>query len=148
MAQKTGMEYHTKTKEALMYYVYIDGDDIGLGIERSFMENDEASLSQINKDMNSITKGISDYLVDVGFSILFLGADGVICKGENINITDLSAFIKETSNKFTFSIGVGNNLRNAFLALRYAKAIGKNINVMLIESEFRVIKSEDGSGLI
>ena len=148
MAQKAGMEYRTQIKEILMYYIYIDGDDIGLGIERSFMENDEISLSQLNKDMNSVTRALSDYLADAGFSVLFLGADGVICKGEKINIGELSAFIKETSNRFTFSIGVGENLRNAFLALRYAKAIGKNINVMLIESEFQVIKSETGTGLI
>lgn len=126
-----------------MYYIYIDGDDIGLGIEKSFMENDEASLSQINKDMNNITQVVADYLVNTGFSILFLGADGIICKGENINITELSAFIKVTSNKFTFSIGVGSNLRKAFLALRYAKSLGKDISVVLVDSEFQVISSED-----
>lgn len=125
-----------------MYYIYIDGDDIGLGIERSFMENDETSLSLINKDMNNITKAISEYLVNAGFSMLFLGADGVICKGENLNMNELSAFVKRISRKFTFSIGVGSNLQKAFLALRYAKSIGKDANVLLIDSEFEIFGSK------
>ena len=121
-----------------MIYVYIDGDDIGLEIEKSFMENDEASLKQINEDMNSIAKKMSSYFIDAGFSVLFLGADGIICKGDSINIKELSSYIKEISSKFTFSIGVGNNLRDAFLALRYAKSIGKDVNVLLIDNEFEV----------
>jgi len=142
MAKETGMEHIEAIKEFIMYYVYIDGDDIGLGIERSFMENDEASLTQINQDMNNITKVVADYLVNAGFSMLFLGADGVICKGENINIAELSAFIKKTSTRVTFSIGVGSNLRDAFLALRYAKSIGKDINVILMNNEFQIIKAQ------
>lgn len=142
MAQETGMEHPKEVEEFIMYFVYIDGDDIGLGIERSFMENDEVSLSLINKDMNNITRLVSDFLVNVGFSVLFLGADGIICKGENINIVDLSAFIKKTSHGFTFSIGVGGNLRDAFLALRYAKSIGKDTNVLFMNNVFQIIKSK------
>jgi hypothetical protein len=121
-----------------MLYIYIDGDDIGLEIEKCFMENDEASLKQINEEMNSLAKKMSSYFIDIGFSVLFLGADGIICKGESINIKKLSSFIRKISNRFTFSIGAGNNLRDAFLALRYAKSIGKNVNVLLIDNVFEV----------
>src|SRR5687767_747743 len=109
-----------------MYYIYIDGDDIGLEIEKSFIENDETSLIQINKEMNSVTREMSEYMINAGFSVLFLGADGIICKGESVNIKELSSYIKKFSHQFTFSIGVGNNLRDSFVALRYAKSIGKD----------------------
>ena len=128
-----------------MYYIYIDGDDIGLEIEKSFLDNDEISLGQINKEINSVTKEMSDYMVKAGLSILFLGADGIICKGENINIKELSSYIKEISNKFTFSIGVGNNLRDSFLALRYAKSIGKDVNILFINHVFEIVRSENSS---
>jgi NAD(P)H-hydrate repair Nnr-like enzyme with NAD(P)H-hydrate epimerase domain len=81
---------------------------------------------------------MSSYFIDTGFSVLFLGADGIICKGESINIKELSSFIKKISNKFTFSTGAGNNLRDAFLALRYAKSIGKDVNVLFLGNEFEI----------
>jgi hypothetical protein len=35
-----------------MQYVYIDGDDIGLKIEKSFMTNDEAELRVVNIEVD------------------------------------------------------------------------------------------------
>lgn len=121
-----------------MIYLYLDGDDIGLDIEKSFIENDEVSLKQINQEMNRIANSMSRYFTDADFSILFLGADGIICKGESIDISELVSYVRRISGKYTFSIGAGNNLRDAFLALRYAKSIGKNIDVFLEDGEFKV----------
>lgn len=126
-----------------MYYIYIDGDDIGLDIEKSLIENNEESLQQINKEIDSLTQKMSSYLVNAGFSVLFRGADGVICKGENIDISGLTSYIKEISHGFTFSIGAALNLREAFLALRYAKSIGKDRGVVLADNKFTIIQSKN-----
>lgn len=125
-----------------MMYIILDGDDIGLKIEKSFMDNDEVSLKQINEDIKNIGEIISLYLVKEGFEIIFSGADGIICKGEEINIKNLSDFVKEKCLPYTFSIGIGDNLKSSFIALRYAKSIRKNVTVSytLKNDDFRILR--------
>jgi GTP cyclohydrolase III len=122
-----------------MKYAYIDGDDIGLKIEKSFMNNDEMSLHQINEDVKSMIERISRYLTEKNYIIIFSGADGIICKNDDINIADIFDFIKCSNSYLEFSIGVGNCLRDSFLALRYAKASGKYIGVVF-DNGFTLVK--------
>jgi hypothetical protein len=114
----------------MMIYIILDGDDIGLKIEKSFLENDEISLKQINNDIKEIVEVISLHLVKEGFEIIFSGADGIIGKGNDIHIGRFSEFVKKKCLPYTFSIGLGDNLKSSFLALRYAKSIGKNVIVV------------------
>jgi hypothetical protein len=65
-----------------MIYINLDGDDIGLNIEKSFLENDEVSLKTINENIKQIVEIISLYLIKKGFKIIFSGADGIIGKGD------------------------------------------------------------------
>lgn|SRR5919199_5891439 len=125
-----------------MMYIILDGDDIGLKIEKSIMENDAVNLKRINEDIKKIVKLLSLYLVQEGFEIIFDGADGIIGKGDEINIKNLSEFVKEKCLPYTFSIGVGENLKKSFLALRYAKSISKNVTVICTEKndEFKVLR--------
>jgi len=58
-----------------MIYINLDGDDIGLNIEKSFLENDEVSLKTINENIKQIVEIISLYLIKKGFKIIFSGAD-------------------------------------------------------------------------
>lgn len=109
-----------------MMYMYIDGDNIGLKIEKSFMDNDEESLKSVNNDIKKITNDISQYLKSLGFQIIFSGADGIICKCLHADLVDISYYIKKVCAPYTFSIGAGTSLRNSFLALRYAKSMNKN----------------------
>lgn len=125
-----------------MLYVILDGDDIGLKIEKSFMENDESSLKQVNEDIKRIVSFISNYFVEEGLEIIFAGADGIICKGDDINIKELSIFVKKECLPYTFSIGIGDTLKSAFMALRYAKSINKNVTVSysIKSDEFKIIR--------
>ncbi|MFC4808824.1 mCpol domain-containing protein [Paenibacillus sp. GCM10023250] len=109
-----------------MMYVYIDGDDIGLKIEKSFMNNDEISLQKINNDVKNAVNSISSQLVIGGFDIIFSGADGIICKRDFVDVKELFDLIRHNSKGINFSLGVGSSLCDAFLALRYAKSNGKN----------------------
>lgn len=121
-----------------MQYLYIDGDDIGLTIESSFMSNDEVRLAEINNHVKSCIKKITLYLKENGGSIIFSGADGIICKSDNVELQTLLDYIREVSSNITFSIGAGETLCNSYIALRYAKSNGKNIAVFYGET-FEVI---------
>ncbi len=127
-----------------MLYIILDGDDIGLRIEKSFLEEDEVSLKQINEDINEIVKNIAFYLKERGFEIIFSGADGVICKGDEIDIESLSKFVKRKCSPYTFSVGIGDNLKGSFLALRYAKSVSKDVTVLYTtrNDEFKILRFE------
>lgn len=120
-------------------YAYIDGDDIGLKIENSFMNNDEVNLALINSKVKEIIEIITNYLVLNEFDIIFSGADGIICKRNIIEAKVLLDFIRNNVKGITFSVGVGNSLRESYLALRYAKCNGKNI-CAIFDLDFKLIR--------
>ncbi|MDD3364138.1 MAG: mCpol domain-containing protein [Syntrophomonas sp.] len=122
-----------------MKFAYIDGDDIGLKIERSFMNNDEISLGKVNDDVKSIVEQITRYLTENDYKIIFSGADGIICKNDDIEIRDILGFIRSLNSYLEFSIGVGTCLRDSYLALRYAKANGKNMGAVFMK-RFELVK--------
>jgi len=121
-------------------YKYIDGDDIGLNIELSFLNNDEISLKEINQNVSQTISKITNFLILKEQEIIFSGADGVICKGEDFNLTELIDFIRLLNSNLTFSFGSGNCLKDSYIALRYAKSIGKNIGVVFENDEFKSIE--------
>ncbi|OMD37540.1 mCpol domain-containing protein [Paenibacillus odorifer] len=120
-----------------MMYAYIDGDDIGLKIEKSFMNNDEISLQMINNKVKNSVDSISNQLAIEGYNIIFSGADGIICKKQKIDVKELMALIRTSSLEINFSMGAGSSLCDAFLALRYAKSNGKNI-AAFYDGEFSI----------
>jgi hypothetical protein len=120
-------------------YAYIDGDDIGLKIENSFMNNDEIRLKEINESVKEIVREITDYLNENNYKIIFSGADGIICKREKIDVKQILEFIRMNSKEIRFSIGAGNSLNDSFLALRYAKSCGKNI-AAIFDNGFKLLK--------
>ncbi len=125
-------------------YILIDGDDIGNRIARSYIENDEKKLLKTIQELNCILTIICEYLKTFGFEIIFCAADGIVCKGSNIEVNRFAYYLGSIGEPhYTFSAGIGNDLQTSFFSLKYAKAIGKN-KVVLCEDgkQFRVI---DGS---
>jgi len=129
-----------------MKYLYIDGDNIGLRIEQSFLNNDEHSLVLINKNVSNLVNQISEYLIENNQEIIFSGADGIISKGLNIDIPKIIDYIRLLESDLTFSIGAGSSLKDSYIALRYAKSISKNIGVEYINNEFSIIEGKITNG--
>ncbi len=124
-----------------MKYLYIDGDNIGLKIEQSFFNNDEAELNKTNLKVINTVSEITSYLKEINHQIIFSGADGIIAKGKEVDITKLLNFTRDLNTDITFSIGIGNNLNNCYVALRYAKSSGKNIAVDYSDGlNFKLVK--------
>lgn len=109
-------------------FITIDGDDIGQRITKFYLCNDSASLAQLNQKMLETTKRIANYLEQQGFSIIFCGADGVAgyaktpTASENEIFKEVSAIGEECA---TFSAGIGDTLRESYVALIAAKSHGK-----------------------
>lgn len=122
-----------------MKFIYIDGDNIGLKIEQSFLNNDEKKLSEINAMVTNAVKNISTYLLTRKQEIIFSGADGIIAKGNNIDLSELLKVVRGADMNLTFSIGIGNTLNDSYIALRYAKSYNKNIAVILENESYNIV---------
>lgn len=122
-------------------YIYIDGDNIGLKIELNFMENNEVGLIDINNKVKNSVTAITEYLLGLDQEIIFSGADGIICKGKDIDIAKLLNRVRSISAEITFSFGIGKNLKDAYIALRYAKSAGKNTAARLENDKFSIVIS-------
>ncbi|MCY1030676.1 mCpol domain-containing protein [Corallococcus sp. BB11-1] len=110
-------------------YISIDGDDIGRKITACYIENDEQKLSNLSNLLSVAVRKITKLLQAEGFSVIFSAADGVVGFSDKPSI-DFPALHKKIQSiaplGITFSAGVGRSLREAYLALTYAKSSGKN----------------------
>ena len=111
-----------------MKYISIDGDDIGRKITSCYLSNRCSELSKLSRSLDSSTRAISNLLTDCGFDVIFCAADGVVAS-TNSEFDYHQIFIKVNAlapENITFSAGVGDSLREAYIALISAKSNGKN----------------------
>lgn len=106
-------------------YVGFDGDRIGDRIIRALIENDEVSLISFAKSVANAIAHVQRRLEDNHYRVLLVTGDGHIAYGR----CDAVLFRKLAIefNKFTgatLSVGFGNDLRNCYLALKFAKSLG------------------------
>jgi hypothetical protein len=122
-------------------YISVDGDDTGNKIAKSYLENDEIALARIIQELTSILTQICEYLRFVGFEIIYCAADGIACKGSTLDIDNFIHHIRTIRiPNYTFSVGIGNDLQTSYLALKYAKAVGKDKIVIYEEgARFRIV---------
>ncbi len=124
----------------MTFYITLDGDDVGNKLASSFIENDSEKLTYIVGELNDAVTKIRNYLENTGMEIIVSAADGITCRTtNNIDIDSLAEFMTKVGNpELTFSIGIGRDLRSAFFALKYAKAVGKNKIVTNLNQEYEI----------
>lgn len=111
-----------------MRYLTIDGDDIGQKIAAAYLTNNTAELIRVNNLVQESTHLIAEFLRLKGFAIHFCAADGVTASiAHDFELNKISAEIEKfVDSEITFSAGAGNSLREAYVALLFAKSSGKN----------------------
>ncbi|REE18246.1 hypothetical protein B0G71_1245 [Paraburkholderia sp. BL27I4N3] len=110
-----------------MKYITIDGDDIGQKIASAYLTNDTKELTRTNDLVQEKIAQIADFLKYQGFNILFCAADGVAGSSSSFfqNSTVFAEIRKIAGEEISFSAGVGNTLRDSYIALLFAKSSGK-----------------------
>ncbi|HBN8607676.1 TPA: mCpol domain-containing protein [Pseudomonas aeruginosa] len=110
-----------------MIYLTIDGDDIGHKITSAYLINSTTDLVRINDLVQEKTRCIAEYLRKENFVIHFCAADGVAASIEyELDMRRIFSQIEKIAGgEITFSAGVGTSLREAYVALLYAKNTGK-----------------------
>lgn len=123
-----------------MQYISIDGDDIGKKITSYYLSNDLEKLREISNKLKCSTENIANFLKEMGFTIVFCAADGVVAYIDKA--VDFNLLFKEINSisptNMTFSMGVGFSLREAYIALLASKSNGKNC--MYLYQDIGVVK--------
>ncbi|WP_297514795.1 mCpol domain-containing protein [Thermococcus sp.] len=129
-------------------YVSIDGDNIGELIEQAILSKDEKRLQEIS---NKVTTAITIFSSQIknqipNSTIILAGGDSAILKIEAQSLYEVAMKIKEVSGQFfqnfqlfSVSIGIGTSLIYSYLALKFAKANGKNKIVAYNGQKFEIL---------
>lgn len=111
-----------------MKYITIDGDDVGQKIASAYFRNDESELTRVNDLVCSTTQAIADFLKAQGFTVMFCAADGVAgycydpAPDDEFLFKSISDLVR---SELKFSVGIGRDLRESYIALLSAKSNGK-----------------------
>lgn len=113
------------------YYIAIDGDDVGRSIERLVLLNDGQGLSDFSAKYRSAIRWLTTVLIDsLQGSALLSDGDSILIEvyTPSYSADNLEALSKKfvQLSGHTVSIGIGDTMRRAYLALKLAKLSGKN----------------------
>jgi len=114
-------------------FLAIDGDDVGHKLEYYMLINDQLTLSQFSTAYTNSMNWLEDKLrANFNAKIIFIGGDNLLAS-LNVDEPDhLSENLEKLRLEFsekaqsTLSMGIGKCPREAYLALKLAKASGKN----------------------
>lgn len=107
-------------------YVAIDGDDVGRRLEQLIardIENDVVAFSFV---VNEWIRKLSEYVQVHGGSVVFASGDSVLCRVPASASQALYGLTSDGDEEVTFSCGVGHTMSEAMMALKLAKARGRN----------------------
>lgn len=124
--------YTTDAKDGETYYFGLDGDDTGRELERMFQENSAAMAFSkfsraVDKAIRAVAKKVE--LNPINGKIIFSSGDDILFEGcyHTHAIAELQSTYRDVSGGHTCSIGFGKSPRDAYVALKMAKARpGKN----------------------
>lgn len=116
---------------SVKYYIAIDGDDVGRSIERLVLLNDGQGLSDFSAKYRCAIRWLTSVLIDsLQGTALLSDGDSILIEVHtpSYSADRLAALSKEfvQLSGHTVSIGIGDTMRRAYLALKLAKLSGKN----------------------
>ncbi|BCB85856.1 mCpol domain-containing protein [Phytohabitans suffuscus] len=117
-----------------IWFLALDGDDIGRRLELHMVMEDADGLRAFASDFARVLDQLLHYIdVNPLIDMLLHGGDSLLLTMPESEIQNVSNFLHTSveGTGFTFSGGYNNTMRGAYLALKLAKATGKNKIVSL-----------------
>lgn len=113
-----------------LMYLAIDGDDVGNQIEYHILKNEALELTDFSKIyLNAMTWLKQTMLQLNNTEIILSGGDNLLLAlPGSIDVSQIENIRLQFSSQVnsTLSMGIGNSLQEAHIALKYAKVSGKN----------------------
>ena len=132
----------------MVWFIAIDGDDVGKILEKYILLNDILAIREISSRIESILEQFENKLNsafkdDREYSIILHGGDNVLFSVSDGNLKRalwlISNYFFSSKLVFTVSVGVAMSPRDSYVALKFAKSIGKNVIVSYENSSFRIV---------
>jgi hypothetical protein len=113
-------------------YIAVDGDSIGNQIERCMIEQNEELLVSFSNAVVDGLEVIRDYLAGNNYRIILFAGDSLLAEGPECDYEQLHTLC--IMNSISFSVGIGQTMFDAYMALKYAKVSGKSKIVISVKS--------------
>lgn len=112
-------------------FLAIDGDDVGRALEYLVLQNRVEELAEVSRKFAAATDELSETLVNrFGARIYLAGGDSILASmPSSMDHDDMIEQLRQEATAkagFSFSFGIGETPRQAYLALKLAKLSGKN----------------------
>ncbi len=105
-------------------FVAMDGDNVGAALERAIILEDEQAINEISANVAHAISYLVEYFEMTGGRIIFSGGDNLLVQVNSSNRFDVMELPKICEG-VTFSVGIGESMRESYLALKMAKLSGK-----------------------
>lgn len=123
---KEVITYITKPLEDEEYYFGIDGDSTGACLEDLLVEEKKDELKIVSKNITNALNKMENYIKKVSKNneIIFKTGDDMLVKGKlSFNdLVEIKQIYKDKTEILTCSIGFGKTSKDAYMALKLAKA--------------------------
>jgi hypothetical protein len=116
-------------QRADIWYLALDGDDIGRSLELHIVNNDIEMLQQFSAHFTNMTERLDKKLLELpGVRSILNGGDSLLFSFPHSSVDTVISTARDeiSSSDFSFSGGYGPSPRSALLALKIAKSSGKN----------------------
>ncbi|MES9538122.1 mCpol domain-containing protein [Actinomadura sp. NPDC000600] len=111
------------------WFLALDGDDIGRRLEMFMVTEDMAGLREFADTFDKLLTHLLDSIKqNDAIEVLLQGGDSILLllpESELLAVVNLVTSISSNTG-YTFSGGYAKTLRGAYIALKLAKAAGKN----------------------
>lgn len=124
-------------------YVAVDGNETGKHLEKYLLSNDLEMIRTLSSELNLQIERLRSFLAGAGGEILMCGGDNILAAVDDSIFMEIREMIpKLQEGEVHFSTGIGTSIRNAYLALKYAKAL--HAYEMSFDGEAFYIPEQDG----
>ncbi len=106
-------------------FISIDGDDIGSELERLVVLCQPEMLAQYWRKVSEVMAQLEKRLRLEGAQILLCGGDSVLAELDTAPSSSLIYLLFSDTLPISFSVGTGQTMLEAYIALKTAKASGK-----------------------
>ncbi|HHD78848.1 MAG TPA: mCpol domain-containing protein [Epsilonproteobacteria bacterium] len=121
-----GIKYNKEPNINEEYYFGIDGDNTGAFLENMLIKNDKKQLREISKNITTALNKIENFIKKISRNneVIFKTGDDMLVKGTLSieNLEKIQDIYNNTTPNLTCSIGFGKTSKDAYIALKLAKA--------------------------
>ena len=121
-------------------YIAIDGNDVGKHLEGLILSGDLEGLHAFSLKITFLINTIEQFIIKQGGKCFLRGGDNILAYIMQDKLMVIVKYISTLkTDDISFSIGIGNDVIDAYLALKYAKSMKKGYICRKDNNNFNII---------